>query len=780
MVSYYKIPLNVGEDIRALEEYVERYKRGEITHAKFRGFRVPLGIYEQREKDVFMMRIRIPGGGITPSQLREIARIARDYGAGLHITTRQDIQLQNVQLDHLAPIYWRLYAIKLTCKGGGGNTVRNLTACPDAGVCKHEAFDVLPYCVALTEYLIQFQSSYNLPRKFKISFSGCSRDCALATVNDVGFIAKEKDGEIGFSVYAAGGMGAISRVALKLHDFVPANEVGYIAEAVKRLFDRYGDRRNKHRARLRFIVDRIGEHEFIKLYERELEAVKADGLIELDIRPITEFRKLEQRIAEETPKDRQYEQWINLSVIEQKQPGYYMVRIPVPLGDIEPNKAEYIADICEQLSGVSIRTTQTQDLLIRWIHYSELPFIYNRLREMDLADGRKNISFIVCCRGAGTCKLGLCRSQDLTRAIAEELDSSGIMLSKIPEVSIRINGCPNACGQSPIGSIGLHGLARRVGNRPVPFYAISVGGHVEEGKTKLSEPIGQIPAKNVPMLVRDFLAAYLERKEKCQSFEDFWGNDGKRLMRQLIERYRAVPSYDENPEYYRDYGSDVDFSLAGKGVGECGAGVLDMIESDIEEAKKAYETYLQVRDVELLHKAVVALTRSLLIIRGIDPKDEFESIEQFERHFVNSGWVSGRYCELLSASIKFRKYGDKMALVENQGLIPQLMGRIIALYQSLDANLRFQIEPEEKQEKGEIEGGMALMTLDLRGTPCPINYVRAKLALETMDIGDILEVLLDDGEPIRNVPASLENDGQEIVEIRNEGEHWSVKVRRRV
>ncbi|MFN3422637.1 MAG: hypothetical protein ACK40X_13040, partial [Armatimonadota bacterium] len=482
-------------------------------------------------------------------------------------------------------------------------------------------------------------------------------DCAFATVNDLGFIAKVKNGEKGFSVYAAGGMGAISRVGLKLHDFIPASEIFYVAEAVKRLFDKHGNRKNKHRARLRFVLDRMSEEEFIKLYQDELETVKKEGQINFDVRPIPDEVSHEPRAPVEQPRDEGFERWLSLFVIEQKQEGYFAVRIPVPLGDIAPDLAETVAEICEDLEK-PIRTTQSQDLLITWVHKSELPFLYNRLGEIGLSNGRRNINYLVCCRGASTCKLGLCRSQDLSRAIANELDRFGVMLSDMPEVKIRINGCPNACGQSPIGSIGLHGVARRVGTRSVPFYAISLGGYVEEGKTRLAETIDQIPAKNVPTVIREFLSAYQLRRNEFADFLEFVESEGKFLLRQLIEQYKGVPDYEENPDFYKDYGSDEEFSLAGRSAGECGAGVFDMIESDIREAKNSYDAYQKTGNANALYEAVIALARSLLVVRGIDPKDEVEAVERFEEHFVNPGWVSKRFKKLLTAALSFRKSGD--------------------------------------------------------------------------------------------------------------------------
>ena len=272
----YRLTDTLAEDFDKLRTMVAQFKAGELSGPHFKAFRVPLGVYEQREDNLFMLRVRLPGGGILPHQMRALAAVSRQYGNGLlHVTTRQDIQVHEVPLDNMHPALVQMARDGLSTKGGGGNTVRNITACPDAGVCAGEAFDVSPYAVALTEFLLPDPLCYQLPRKYKIAFSGCSSDCAGATVNDVGCIAKLRDGEPGFTVYVAGGLGAKSRTADLLHEFVPVDEIHLVAEAVKRVFDKNGDRKNRNKARLRFVLDRIGVERFRKLYDEEHAALNA-------------------------------------------------------------------------------------------------------------------------------------------------------------------------------------------------------------------------------------------------------------------------------------------------------------------------------------------------------------------------------------------------------------------------------------------------------------------------------------------------------------------------
>ncbi|MCL5986517.1 MAG: sulfurtransferase TusA family protein [Actinobacteria bacterium] len=799
-MRFYRVPLSVRDDILALEKEVQKYKAGEITHDRFKGFRVPLGIYEQRQPDIYMVRIRVPGGGVSASQLKKVSEIAWVHGLSIHVTTRQDIQLHNAEPDHLVSVYKELLKVSLTPKGGGGNTIRNITACPFAGICPDEVFNVLPYSIALTEYLIAFQSSYNLPRKFKIAFSGCKRDCAFATVNDVGFVAKRRNGTIGFSVWAGGGMGAYSRIGEKLLEFVSVDEVGYVAEALKRLFDKYGNRKDRHRARLRFVLDRLGFVEFKNVFEQEYLAVKEEGLIDLEIRDVEEkreeFEVKQGEAAKEEAEEKGrldpecglkldlkgskngYGEWKNLYVKKQKQDGYYWVEVPIALGDIDADRLQGLAKVVGQIGEGIIRSTQKQGFVLRWIKNNEIYDLYCRLIEGGLIDGTgNNIYQITTCKGTKTCKLGICFSGGLTRAITERLDQAKIRLVKFPEISLKVNGCPNACGQHPIATLGFAGAARRINGQVAPFYRIFVGGRVEEDNTRLGEPYGFLPAKNVPDFVVELLTAYKSRRSHYQDFYHFVDFEGRSIINELIAKHSFIPSYEEDESYYYDWSSDEVFSLQGRGAGECGAGVIDMIESDIEEAERCYE-------LGDFYGSIAHLTRSLLVTKGLDPRDDMAAFALFRENFIEPGWVAGRYESLLDAANQFKFGGRRELLEEKREDILNLIERIKALYQSMDSNLQFQLAKEEiKSSQNTTEQPSDLKTevkpkkiLDLKGVACPINYVRAKMAIEELSSGDLLELFLDDGEPIENVPRSLESDGQEIIKIEMIDDYYRVLV----
>jgi sulfite reductase (ferredoxin) len=319
-----EIPENIRRDTLNYRQRVDKLLRAETSPSQFKAYRVPMGIYEQRVSGKYMIRIRIPAGIALPHQLERIAELSKNYGSGvIHVTTRQDLQIHDVAVEHTPEILEKLLEVGLSPRGGGGNTVRNVTVCPRSGVCPEESFDVAPYAVALSEYLLQNDSAFNLPRKFKVAFSGCSKDCAFASVADVGFFAHMRDGEEGFSVYAGGGLGSSSRTAIIIEDFIPAQRMFQFTEAVKRLFDIHGDRTNKHRARLRYVLMRFGQKEFVKHYQAERNRIEREGLSD----PVPAIREI--RRNHESGKEIQILGDLDASITRQvendKSPGHYSI-----------------------------------------------------------------------------------------------------------------------------------------------------------------------------------------------------------------------------------------------------------------------------------------------------------------------------------------------------------------------------------------------------------------------------------------------------------------------
>ena len=752
-----KIPYTVREDVLGYRDHVAKFLRGETRPISFKAYRVPMGIYEQRTEGKYMVRIRIGAGMVLPYQLERITELSKTYGNGvLHVTTRQDIQIHEVDIADTPDVLEGLLEVGLSARGGGGNTVRNVTACSRAGVCPKEQFDVAPYSIATAEYLLQDRSSFNLPRKYKIVFSGCSDDCALASVADLGFFACHQNGKAGFAAYAGGGLGPNAAVAVKIEDFIEADQIFAVAEAVKRLFDKHGDRSNKHKARLRYVLARVGPEEFVKLYKQERDEIKAGGLDSKvpEIRDIATGSDHTQSSQDSSDYDE--------NVMAEKAGGTFTVRLRLKHGDISSDNLKTVAQIAAQFGRGPVRTTQLQDLLICGVRAEDIEKATEALKPagIDVAGDCK--AKIVTCTGAATCKLGLCLSRGLADAITSRLANVNGN-----EQVIRISGCPNSCGHHYIASIGFQGKAKRVAGRLMPCYDVLAGAKIRQGESNLAQRVGTIPAKRIP----DFVA---------QVFTN--GLAGKDNLKSIVEQYEQLPA--ELPDdFFYDYGSDEPFSLAGRGPGECGAGVMDVMKVDIDEAKEATKTAgktSQAREKsEALYQAIVSGARALLFVFGLEPKKDREIFAAFTQYLIEPGWVAPQTQQLLDAAIDWRM-GDKDSIADLTDQAGNMVARIEELFLSLDANLKFRAEPvTEAQQKDTAKDNAPAHIIDLRGVTCPLNFVKAKIALEKIPVGQILEVLLDEGEPVRNVPESFTEQGQEIVEIKNNGDHFCVKARRK-
>jgi sulfite reductase (ferredoxin) len=727
-----QIPESVREDTLNYRSQVEKFLKGDTSPISFRAYRVPMGVYEQRATGKFMVRIRIGAGLVLPFQLDRIAHLSKTYGNGiLHVTTRQDIQIHEVNIENTPDVLEALLEVGLSPRGGGGNTVRNITACPEAGICPKEEFDVAPYAIATAEYLLQDRGSFNLPRKYKIVFSGCSQDCAYASVADLGFFAHKKDGINGFAVYAAGGLGSNPVVAVKIDDFIEAKEIFEVAEAIKRLFDKHGDRTNKHKARLRYVLARLGVKEFVELYQQERNTLKTEGL---------PFKAPDIRdISSDYPAPE----------------GSVTVRLWLKNGDIPADDLNRVGQIAAQYGQGLVRTTQLQGLLITGTAAENINRVNNELKDLSVnvfGNGRPKV---VACAGASTCKLGLCLSKGLSEAISSRLSQADLS-----DAIIRISGCPNSCGHHYIADIGFQGKAKRINGKLMPCYDVLIGAKTVEGNAHLAKRIGAVPAKRIPDLLAETLSNGAVEKE---------------MLKTLTAQYSNISEDSLPDDYYYDWGSDEPFSLAGRGPGECGAGVMDVIKLDIDEAEDAIKAIPSSN--ESVYKAIVAAARSLLVTFGLEPKKDREIFAAFKQHLIEPGWVKPQTQKLIDNAFDW-KMGDVDSINELLPQVEDLVNRIEELFLSLDANLKFKAKPavqktsiENKVNKNHI--------IDLRGVACPLNFVRAKLELEKLKIGDILKVLLDEGEPVRNAPDSFAEQGQQVLDIKNAGDCYCVKVRRK-
>jgi sulfite reductase (NADPH) hemoprotein beta-component len=481
-----------------LDDFVDKlaaFERGEMTPEAWKQFRLVNGVYSQRQEEAMMVRVKIPQGILSPTQLRTLADVSEHYSTGRgHITTRQNVQFHFVRLPHTDDAVTLLWAAGLTTREACGNSVRNVTTCPHAGASALEPFDTTPYAEAVTRHLLRGPLSSSLPRKFKIAFGGCCGfDCVGASFNDVGFLARVKDGKAGFRVTLGGGLSTLRRAGVLAHEFAPAEDALEIAEAVVRLFNRTGNRQQRHKARLKFVVDKLGPVEFLNQYREERAAGPRQPL---EILPETPPRL--PRHPHPRPPRPGFDAFARSNARAQKDKGYAAVTVRVPLGDLSTTQFRGLASIAEEFSEErEVRMTLEQNLLLRFVEEKHLPALHAALDALGLSQGgAQTISDVVSCPGAYSCRLAVTQSRgmaaELTRALAGRDD----------KLTIKISGCPNGCGQHYVAGIGLQGSVRKVDGRAVPQYHLYLGGGFGTETASFGRLAAKIPARKVVEAVR--------------------------------------------------------------------------------------------------------------------------------------------------------------------------------------------------------------------------------------------------------------------------------------
>jgi sulfite reductase (ferredoxin) len=691
---FYTLPANLAKEIDGLEALIDKYRRGDLDAASLKAHRVPFGCYEQRSDGTYMLRIRSTGGAVTPRQLRAMALLSRQYGADfVHITTRQEFQIHDVALENVVPAMCGLLAAGLSTRGGGGNTIRNILISPDSGVTSDEVFDPSRYAFALTTLLIAEPDSWNLPRKLKIAFSNSSSDTAFAQFNDIGFIAALESGVKGFKVYVAGGLGAKSAVGHLLHEFIRAGDVYLVARAVKRLFDRHGNRKNRNSARLRFLWEQLGEAEFRRIYHAEFEAAAADPQLPRLFPDAPASKPQTPAGAVAADESVEFHLWKKRYCTEQKQRGFYSVLIPAVLGNIKNNDVKVLAEFLESFGDDSVRATFGQNLRLRNIAEAALGSMYTTVKGIsELADAPRVFAHSNSCTGADTCKLGICLPKGALSAVNAKLSSSSLDLDKLASFQINFSGCPNTCGQHMIADLGFYGQALRKGQQIYPAYGIVAGAIRDDGNARLAQPIDNISAHDLPEFTAELLAIWLEKQWRFNSFAEYIDAEGKDDIRDICNRYRDVPDFDVDKSYYFDWGAQKPLTLAGRGLGECAAGLFDLIGVDrkfIEEQRKQLT-----RDIpapvraDALYRIVLGSARMLLVTRGVEARTDTAVFLSFEQHFISAGLVDEAHRPIVVAA----RVRDLPALLNNQGAVLALANAVRELYDNMDHTLRFPAE----------------------------------------------------------------------------------------
>ena len=566
-------------EIDEFEAGVKRFQAGDWDPTDFMAFRLRQGVYGQRQPDVHMFRIKIPFGGMTADQLDMMGDIVDKYvplNKG-HVTTRENIQLHHVPLEDTPEMMRLLASVGLTTREACGNTVRNVTGCPIAGVCAEEPFDVTPYAAAYSRYFVRHPFTQSMPRKIKSAFSGCARDCAITGIHDVGFLPAIKDGQKGFKMVMGGGTSIMPRIAPTLYEFIPTNEYLRVTEAALRVFHNSDElRRSRMKARVKFLIARIGIDEYRDLVEEQLQEDWAQrsfdptGLLFIDDEE-ADAPSLSGDFAA-TVADPEFDRWMSTNVEAQKQRGYHAVTAKLPLGDIDPQQFHQLADLSRKYGAGRIRLTHQQNLAIRWVPEGALYEVWQQLRDIGFGEaGAHEITDVVSCPGTDSCKLGITSSMGLGRAVTEAvkvIDEENDPL--IRKMHIKMSGCPNGCGQHHVADIGFHGAAAKSPSGQVPAYELFLGGAFEDGDTRIGlRTKTKIPAKRMPEALRKLLHFYKAERNDDELFRDFTERVGTTSFEPLLAEFKEIPELNrESLDMYIDWNQTVKYVLE-RGEGEC-------------------------------------------------------------------------------------------------------------------------------------------------------------------------------------------------------------------
>jgi sulfite reductase (ferredoxin) len=559
------------QEIATLRDDIQRFGEGRLTADELRPRRTLYGVYGQRHKDRYMLRVKVPQGVLEAPQLEALGRVAAEYSRGFgYVTTRQDIQFHFLLLEHAVPALELLASAGLTTREAGGNIVRNVTCDPFAGICRDDVFDVTAYSHAVSRHFLRNPNAQSLPRKIKIAFSGCPHDHALTWIHDIGAQAVVRDGRRGFRMVVGGGLGTVPHLAQTLEEFVPDDELVRTCDAVVRVFDRVGDRKKRVRARLKFVVMRRGIEEFRELVRQELASMPpaSSGAYATPDLTLEEAPPAYPAAAAAERQADGFELWRTVNVVPQKQPACYAVQVALPAGAVTAEQFAALARIVRRFSSGPLRTTIEQNLLLRWVRGGNLVALHRALIDGGLAHPTaETLLDPVACPGTETCMSAITSGKGLARAIVAEFSQDGYLADPLARAArIKVSGCPNSCGQHYAGDIGLYGSAMHVDGRLIPAYQLLVGGG--DGGA-LAEPVMRLAAKRVPQALRALVDHYRRVRTPGEPLRDYLRRVGPDGVREALAPYAHLPSFVEDPAAYVDWETDKLFSLDERGEGEC-------------------------------------------------------------------------------------------------------------------------------------------------------------------------------------------------------------------
>ncbi len=645
----------VERDIIDLERKIRMFLDGQIDDEKFRSLRLARGVYGQRQKGVQMVRIKLPYGKMTLKQWKRIADISDEYSTGnLHLTTRQDIQIHFVSLDRTPELWAKLEQDDITLREACGNTVRNVTTSPAAGIDADEPFDVTPHADTLFRYFLRNPICQDMGRKIKIAFSNSDADTALTFMHDFGFIPKIQDGKQGFKVMVGGGLGAQPMLANVAYEFLPENEIIPYVEAALRVFDRHGERNSRNKARMKYLIQKIGFEAFTDLVNQERTAIK-NKVFEIGKLEVEKLTTLKSQLTTNhsqlsTLNSQLYQTWLSTNTFQQKQAGFSGVFVRVPLGNISSEVSRALIEKLEGYIADDVRVTIEQGLLLRWVAEENLPYIFETLSQYDLAKaGANSVTDITACPGTDTCNLAISDSTQISLVLEEVIQEEFPALISDKNLKIKISGCMNSCGQHGMANIGFHGSSMKSADKKVlPALQVLLGGGVVgNGVGRAADKVIKLPSKRTPEALRWLLSDFQNNASTNEKFNDYYDRNGEKYFYNLLKPLADLTTLTDGD--FVDWGHTEAFATE-IGVGECANVRIDLVGTLLleasEKAEAAHEAFGENRWADGIYHAYslyVQAAKALLLDIDISVPSQSSVISKFDEKFGEEGLIEGNF-----------------------------------------------------------------------------------------------------------------------------------------
>ncbi len=751
------------EEINRYEEAVHAFLNGDMDGERFMSFRLQHGIYGQRQDGVHMVRIKLPGGIMNPEQLAVIADCLETYAQHdvAHVTTRQDFQIHYIPIKDTATVMRKLGEAGLTTREACNNTVRNVSACPLAGVCPREHVDINTHLEGAVKRFLRYPLTQQMPRKFKISFSGCETDCAQGLMHDLGVVAVNKDGRFGFKVLAGGGLGHKPHHAITVEEFIEEQDLLASMEAILTLHNKYSDRKRRARARIKWLVDKFGAEEFIAKYREELARTKV-AYADYD-NPKGEWQAGQRDGATPFP-------GAPRRVIEQKQPGLHVFPISLPIGDITAPQLRGIAQLMQSEGLDDVRATQDQKLALVGVREDSFPRIRAALAALDLGEPKVGDN-VVACPGTSTCRLGITSSKIV-----------GLKLSGGPQdLRIRASGCQNGCAQPETGDIGIYGEGKRLHGKLVPHYQMYFGGDGRgDGAIALKGP--SIPAARIEQAVSRVSEAYGQDHQDDESFFHWTRRRGIEHIASVVADLKGITP-EQLAEVGRDHGEAEQFKVLQLGGGECAGAAQSLVSANFAEAaheRNYRDAFRLQRDpenaIECAEQMLRAIGQSVQFLAGRQAGQTLADIASDLSETLPRSDLGGRLQQFITELAEQQANFEDLKLKALSERMDAWMLDAAATCQGIDKQL--DLTASLPQIKRPALAQTSASIIDLTGYGCPLHYIKARNTLRSLQPGTEVDFLFVSGDPSQQVTSSLQSDGHQVLSIEEQGTATRIKVRK--